>query len=742
MQDNVSGTETIQYGEPASLELGGAVETSFDMDEAARSEARSLTVFQDDLDGDGEKNEFNFDIDIERYKDKKMTLFLRKVGDANVTRLDAPVQITKTPQGKYRMRIVLEKVRPQGSASLSFKEGEWYMTGYWGGGEQSSTGEGRERHKVANVAPVVPNAVGDKVQMDIPLGFPWTKITGVQKGPTYLVQDFDLKIRPMGIIMCLIPENRTQYKVDLVELDKELEGFAIGGYFDIKNSTPEAGKFPKFDQGFDENLTSEGVRVLPNVITLESAQKARTPIYLWAIPTGSSASDYYMSFTFKSAERTTMDPDLHAEDRFDRNGVGRFTDRYTFDLGFKRVPEHSNYFIKEMKIRTSPMITEYFINRVRNGETYVSAVMGANGIMQERTFGAEDINDPYFYGFVEIFNPNLDDVNLENYALCRIANIRSYYGPGRPYGPNFPYFHPMADEKFTGGGSTGQFGTADRNADEDTESHKALLLSLQLKDGVKSNFQPNSLGFKSQFETASGKIEEALLPDAANDNRIERVKFFKGQLTGGRAILKGGKTMLILGNGFINTMGERGGFYFKKDGVWHIKYQKDNTLASIADPRVKPLSASAYSKIINSDECQMVVAVDNFMDKSTNEGATGSPRGSDYYAIYSGSGVMNLGWHDALFLVQKHHSNPKRRRIVDATSANPFARVNNWTDFAAKVTLASETDTGRPHFRVRTVAQHLPEFLNFDESQWYPVLYNDNSNISPKVSPGRRSAAN
>lgn len=736
MQDNVSSAETIQYGEPASLELGGAVETSFDMDEEARSEARSLSVFQDDLDGDGKKNEFNFDIDIEQYKDKKMTLFLRKVGDDNVTRLDAPVQITKTAQGKYRMRIVLEKVRPQGSSSLSFKEGDWYMTGYWGGGAQSSTGEDRERHKVKNISPIVPNAVGDKVEMDIPLGFPWTKINGVQKGSTYLVQDFDLKIRPMGIIMCLILENRTRNKVDLVELDKELEGFAIGGYFDIKNSTPEAGKFPKFDQGFDENLESEGVRVLPNVITLASAEKATMPIYLWAIPTGSSASDYYMSFAFKSSERTTTDASLAANDKFSTNGVGRFTDRYTLDIGFKGVPEHSNYFIKEIKLRTSPMITEYFVNRVRVGETYI------DGSGSE--VGKDQLYHPYFYGYVEIHNPNIDDISLENYALCRISNVRTTWIDGsdgtRRYGANFPYFHPMALGKFEAGKQKGEFGTADRNADAATESHRALLLSLQLKDGVKSNFQPNSLGFKSQIETQSKEIERFLLADSDNDNRIERVKFFKGGLIGGRAVLKGGKTMLVLGNGFINTMGETGGYTFMSGGLRYTRYQKDNTLASIADPRVTPLPQEVYKKILNDAECQIIVAVDNFKDRSGNPGGGGYPKGSDYYSITSGAGVMNIGWHDALFLVQKHHRDQARRRIVDATSANPFARVNNWTEFARMVTLASETAQGKPHFRVRTVAQHVPEFLNFTEKQWHPALYT--GTIPPKVSPGRRSAAN
>lgn len=189
--------------------------------------------------------------------------------------------------------------------------------------------------------------------------------------------------------------------------------------------------------------------------------------------------------------------------------------------------------------------------------------------------------------------------------------------------------------------------------------------------------------------------------------------------------------MILLGNGYLERTGN---YVYREPGTYRNLERKhaDNDLDYIADLRVKPLPEALVTRLWYDDECQIIVAVDNYKDKSTN------PNNIDYLSIYRGAGVMNLGWHDALFIVQKHKNNPSRRRIVDATSANPFARVNNWTQFVAKVTLASETDAGWPHFRVRTVAQHLPEFLNFSEKQWHPALYT--GTIPAKVSPGRRSA--
>ncbi len=704
------------------IELSATLEESFSLDLTDDDNLRTLEVYQRDANQDGHvdvKEPFTFDINIEKHKNKKMHLFLKCRGHSAITTLFAPVTITRTAQGRYHMKIVLENVRAQGG--LDFSQGEWYISGFWGGGDQQerpTNEQDRLRHTVAEVRPVSPVHIGDKEEMDIPLGFPWTRITGKHVGSDYLMQNFDLKIRPMGILLSLRLENRTRYTAEIESLDKEMYGFAFGGYFDVANvrdTDLQSGRFPTFIPSVNENIKNETINILPRQLSLSSKEKANIPIYMWLMPTEEiEAGSHSLSFTFVSKKRTTMDPNLYINDQFDKNGIGEFYDRYVIDLSFRKTPKNAQYFIKDVKIKSGLMITEYFINRYRvdlADEYY------------------HDVREPNFYGYVELYNPNLDPIQLEHYALARISNLRRTIkaGDASRAGANYCFFHPFAMERYSEWRDRGYAGrpegTADRRADQLTKSNEALLISLQLKNGARSSFQPNSLGFLSKLETGRG-IQERLVPNSDNDTRTEVVRFIKGKPSAGKsAQLEGGKTMLLLGNGFI----EQG----DPANIPNYDYYHQGRYLNL-----KPthhFKQSDWTKITSDPECQIIVALDNYRDRSA-------------YPIEPKAGVLNLNWSDALILVQKHPANQKRRRMVDATSANPFARVDNWTDFVEKVTLTDDKEIGSAHFRVRTVAQHMPEFLNFSEKQWYPVYFwNWENNYAPtadidvKVSPGKRS---
>lgn len=711
-------------------------EGEFAVDLQDESSLKMLSVFQKDVDNDGQvgaKDPFTFSIDIEKYKGRKMHIFLKHPTQSGVVSFYAPVTITLNPlTQRYRLSAVVEHI--PNASGVDLTSGDWYISGFWGGGDENpGVDTDRLKHKVKEVSPVMPEALGKPVDMDIPLGFPWTPITGKQTGSQYTLQHLDLKIRPMGVLLSLFLENRTKYNVDIVSLDKEMHGFAFGGYFDIGASSEadlKAGRFPAFKPYSVENVGNEVVNILPQEIKLASAEKTKKPLYMWVMPTEDhSASLHSLSFTFVSSKRTTMDATLPEADRFNNNGIGEFTDRYVMDLAFKKTPDNSRYYIRDLKIRSGLMITEYFINRHR--------VLVDNADWHK-------VREPNFHGYVELYNPNLDPLDLENYALARMSNIR------RPHnwqiGNNYVYFHPMANEKFGSwkeNMSARPPGTADRYADAQTESHRALLLSLKLKNGEKSSFQPNSLGFRSHLETKNG-IQKQLVADSRNDDRIERVRFIKpSEGISGKAQLSGGKTMILLGNAFIEG-GDPANIpkydykYYTQDYYGYRSYQIYNLY-----PQYK-FSQADWDKILNNPECEIVVAVDNYRDRSA-------------YPIFADAGVLNLNWSDALIVVQKHPSDGTRRRIIDATSTHPFSRVNNWTEFVGKVTLAEERRVAFAHFRVRTVAQHQPEFLNFSYTQWYAVpfrltersaesevigtAYPQNGTIPAKVSPGKRSAA-
>ena len=707
--DQVRQDESQKSG--INFELSGVLEPQFGADFSDTETFKALDVYQKGTEHDAP---LSFSIDIEKYKDVKMHLFLRKVGGQAITTVFAPVKLAKSSDGGYTMTIQVKNLTAQGGES--FATGEWYVAGFWGGGsqeEQALVEKDRLAHKVAVVAPISPNHIGDAVSMDIPLGFSWTRLTRVSDNGALRLENRNLKIRPMGVLLSVILENRTKYTADIVALDKEMTGMSSGGRFDFTGVTDNdlrQGEFPAFRPAVTDNTNNESVKVLPAKLQIPSGAKTDKPLYLWLMPTASSQSRSQgpmdVTFTFISSERTTTDSDLDPRDQFSQNGVGHFNDRYVMDLSFKKRPENSVYFIKKLKVQSSLMITEYFINRYD---------------VKSPTGKLHYLRHPLFFGFVELYNPNLDPVSLENYALARISNLRRYMADGR-LGKNYSFMHPFGRERYnaweSGGFNGDPKGRADRNADNLTWSHRALLISLQLQDGQISSFQPNSLGFKSSLENNGNGIVKELYPDPANDNRRERVRFLKGGLTSGKAMLSGGKTMLLLGNAFLES-----GDPSDIPSYW---YQDSWGNRGYYTPEYK-LATADWNRIKNSDECEIIVALDNYTDK--NE-----------YTHSKGAGVMNLNYSDALFLVQKHSKDGSRRRIVDATSSNPFARVNNWTDFVRYVTLTTDdpNNSGAPHFRVRTVAQHMPEFLNFSYQQWYAEKFT--GTIPSKASPGHRSA--
>ncbi len=700
------------------LELLGGIETSFKVDKTDpefQATRNALEIYQEDRDGNGiveENDPFTFEINIEKYKDVQMHLFLRRKEGNSVTALFAPVKIVKHPSGsngKYSMSISLTGITPH--LGENFTVGEWYIAGFWGGGEQED--KNTLTHKVKPIAPVIPNFLGEKVEMNIPLGFPWTRITGKWVGSEFIMTHKNLKIQPMGVLLSLILENRTQYPADIVALDEEISNFGYGGHFDltdVNDTNMREGYFPPFKPSIIENINNKFMHILPQTMNIESAEKAKKPIYLWLMPAGSNnggnyssisnEQEQFVSIAFISKERTTIDQNLPIEDRFSSNGIGKFTDRYMIDLFFKKEPKNSQYFIKHAQIRSGLMITEYFINRYR-------IILGQTDFIRE----------PNFCGFIELYNPNIDPIELKHYALARISNLRRILPDGTP-GRNYAFMHPFAMDRYNEWERNGFYGSpqgrADRNADKLTYSHKALLISLKLKNNEISSFQPNSLGFSSHLETGNG-IQTKLESDPSNDNRIERVRFLKGEPVGD-AKLNGGKTILILGNAFIET-GDPSNIpnYYYTDKYGNYGYYKPTYHISPQD----------WQKIMADQQCQIIVALDNY-----------NQRGA--YPIYKDAGVTNLNWSDALFLVQKHAKDPKRRRIIDATSANPFARVNNWTDFVSKVTLTNEYEAGKAHFRTRTAAQRMPEFLNFSHSQWNAAYFT--GDLPQHASPGRRSA--
>ncbi len=108
-----------------NFELSGVLEPKFGADFSDTETFKALDVYQKGTDHDAP---LSFSIDIEKYKDVKMHLFLRKVGGQAITTVFAPVKLAKSSDGGYTMAIQVKNLTAQGGEN--FATGEWYVAGF------------------------------------------------------------------------------------------------------------------------------------------------------------------------------------------------------------------------------------------------------------------------------------------------------------------------------------------------------------------------------------------------------------------------------------------------------------------------------------------------------------------------------------------------------------------------------------------------------------------------------------
>lgn len=263
------------------------------------------------------------------------------------------------------------------------------------------------------------------------------------------------------------------------------------------------------------------------------------------------------------------------------------------------------------------------------------------------------------YGYVEIYNPNTRPVVLENYALIRILDGENYGGVQEGH-----YYPMVTNIRDTSG-----------------QTHKTSVLSLGMKPGP-SPWVPNSLGVNSKADIAAGA---PAAPMSESYNRPEQVRFVLQKPTynkDGKYTLEGGKTMLVLLAGYMNggTLTQPG----------------NNNVYALPE-----YTEQAFTK----GYCQYVVALNN-----PEAGSIGTS-----WRDLS-TGITNINELDAFALVQKHQSNQKRRRGVDATSLTSLMYLGNGADWPFYRNNAAAGDT---HFRGRTASQHTSDSEFHTYRQYY-----------------------
>lgn len=566
----------------------------------------------------------------------KLRVFLRKAGqqgnDATTTAV-LPAEITYNNKTR-KYRISAKGPVQLQNAGDKFSQGEWYISAIWGKNAEDMTKP--LRHTLASQFPINTKnlSMDQPTEVEVPVVAPWTRIdNSLRKGET--LTSLSLQFRPLGVLLALKLGNGTVYPVEIANLKAGFSGFTVNGELSVENVSDQDlrnGSMPQLIPG-----DSEEQPISPETLILQPFDNNVSPIYIWFYPTEDTNEDagYEVSFALSSAKRGTMDTRLEAKDRFQSEKADpEFQDFYTVDYTFSKKPEHGTYYVKDYKLRSQLTITEYFLQQY----------------------------DGRPYGYVELYNPNVDPIVLENYGLIRIVDGETY---GKPSSQRNGYLFPQMTSISGNDGTT----------------HRALVLSLALQNNRKSPWTPNSLGINSVDDVKNGHPRAPMNHDYGL--RVERVRFVKERATklGDKYTLQGGRTMLVLMSGHMAAG------------------------STLQDPVPRDKNAPAFPEYINQafnkGYCQYVVAIDNPYSSTSNNAMD--------------RGVMHMSNLDALALVQKHNKTQKRRRGVDASSLNNLMNLErgSWGFYRDKVA------TDESHFRARTAVQFTSDSHTHTYRQWY-----------------------
>lgn len=620
-QDELTQTEqTATVAKPQGEVLTIAIDSEFEFSQQPGDgeTARSLQLGRDDQ---GIPH-----IKLPTGENTLLRVFLRKIGgtSASTTTAYVPAKVTYNA-ATSRYRIEAKGPVQLQSANDRFDQGEWYVSAIWDGATTAPSSYSSEAQRLGHTLTALKPINAKNVTMDnpqnvrVPVVANWTRLESIRGGKT--LTKLNLVFRPMGVLLAFDLSNETIYPIEISSVTANFSGFAVDGRLTVENVTDA-----DLRAGASLSLVNSSQKeqfITPESVTLQPFQVQTSPVYLWLYPQDGATAGHGISFSFASSKRNALDSTLGEQDRFgENNWASDLQDFYKVDYKFERVPVSGTYFRKTLSLQSQLTITEYYIQNYDNTA----------------------------YGYVEIYNPNVRPVVLENYALIRILDGENYTTNKVQQG----HYYPMVTSIWDTSGQT----------------HKASVLSLGMKPGP-SPWVPNSLGINSQADIAAGA---PAAPMSESYNRPEQVRFVLQKPTynkDGKYTLEGGKTMLVLLAG----------------------YMKGGTLTQPGNNNVYALpeyTEQAFTK----GYCQYVVALNN-----PEAGSTGTS-----WRDLS-TGVTNINQLDAFALVQKHQSNQKRRRGVDATSLTSLMYLGSgdWPYYR------SNAAAGATHFRGRTASQHTSD---------------------------------
>lgn len=674
-RDVVPEQASAQYqGEIISLDLGGALEV--DSIPEPDQDLRTISIGHEEVTHRGRrvlKPTIRLREDREG-RHSRVRLFIRKHGDpGSLSVADLPAKIRRDPKTqRYYFDLLSTSVQLK-KANQKLTEGEWYIAGFYGGkaGAQVA-GQPRYEIDVLHVK-TSPAKASDVVEYDFPIAFGWTKLerATVSGGKSYGIHR-NLRFRPVGTLLGLEIENDLVEDVTLQAIRMSRVAGAFSGVFDPDSDADDAlrrGDVPSFRPGVADQAYSEK-QINPQSITLPAAQRYAGRLYVWFMPQGQARA---INFTLEAEQRRSYSsPNVPVQDRFKvKNREATFNDSFRYSVSTRSGFKSGQVYIFPLKIVSDLMITEVY-HHYKNGLSFAA---------------------------VELYNPNKTEIDLNNYALARIKNqflVVQYCDMPTPPPRGCPANRVKSRlERFT------LYAPHLRSSDRVTNTkldpvQNALILPLTLRPD--HDWRPYSLGIKQNNTAVTGA-------ESYSKNPI-KVRFLTdsgyGVLSGNavptpaRPTLAGGKTMIVLGDGYL------------AEG------------ATLRTGGVSQQVVEAYKR----GYCQYIVALDNRSTDARSGDIVDNRMGG--FSANRHSGVMNLRYEDGLLLIKRSQRGGQEvRQVIDTTTPNVFSgessKTGNVEDYwlnMMDLNLSGPTAVYSPNYQTRTVIERVPSY-GWSNRHWH-----------------------
>lgn len=531
-QDVEAGTQTEAYlGEEFMLDIDAHFsEGALHVTETG---LRSISIGHEEVTHKGNKV---FKPTIRLVEDKegkrsKMRIFLRKLGDrGSLTMMDIPTKIIYDSRtGEYHFELLQTTVRLKKALS-KITEGEWYISGFYGGSDTPQASD-QEKYAIRLTAAKSSEATRESVfDYNFPLAFGWTKLERAEQsaGKSYGIHH-NLRLKPLGTLLGIELENELVEDVTLSSVKMSSADASFSGEFvpfDDGDDALKAGSVPTFKTTTTGRTTPSVVEktINPKPITLAAARPYNGRLYVWFMPLRQKTES--IRFTLEAAPRKSKSStDVSDKDKFAIKGQeATFNDsfRYTASVagGFKS----GHVYIFPLKVVSDLMITEVY-HKYENGLSYAA---------------------------VELYNPNKTDIDLSRYALARVKNqfVDQGYCKVKSIGGSCPAGKVgIRQEHYTL--YAPHLSKTSRSRRSETD---ALILPLSLS--TTHEWIPYRLGVGRDNQTQGGSS------DYTATNPI-KLRFLTesgyGTLEGNslpagtKPVLHGGKTMIVLGDAYQDS---------------------------------------------------------------------------------------------------------------------------------------------------------------------------------------------